>query len=248
MNNLTVFNFQENEVRTEVIHNEPWFVAKDVCDILGIGNSRQALKRLEEVEKGVISTSTQGGHQLVQAVSESGLYALIFSSRKKKAKLFRTWVTSIVLPEIRKTGSYTNIPKSYSEALQLAADQAKKIEIQTTQIESQDKVIEIQQPKVEFYEQVTGSKNLIDMGSVAKVLAIKGYGRNNIFELLRKEKILIQYGTQPYQRYVDSGWFKVIETKWTHPKTGDTQIALKTMVYQKGLANIRKIIEKNNNV
>lgn len=104
-----VFTFNENNkpIRVEVINEEPWFVAKDVCDALGIEKYRDALGRLEEDEKGCpVTVDTLGGPQKMSAVNESGLYSLIFQSRKPEAKKFRKWVTSEVLPSIRKTGRY----------------------------------------------------------------------------------------------------------------------------------------------
>lgn len=105
---VEVFNFSEKStpVRVQVINGEPWFVAKDVCDRLGLTNSRKALKSLDDDEKGVTSSYTPGGTQRVSIVNESGLYSLVFQSRKPDAKKFRKWVTMEVLPQIRRTGSY----------------------------------------------------------------------------------------------------------------------------------------------
>lgn len=96
-------------------------------------------------------------------------------------------------------------------------------------------------PKAEFFDAVADSKTAISMNEVAKVLAIKGYGRNNLFEFLRKEGILDRYNV-PYQRYVDSGWFRVIEQKYM--KNGEPQVSTKTLVYQKGVDGIRKRVEQ----
>ncbi|WP_018126127.1 BRO-like protein [Desulfovibrio oxyclinae] len=106
MGSVIPFDFDGSAVRVVMREDEPWFVAKDVCGVLDIGNSRQAVSRLEEDEKGVITSDTLGGSQKVSAVSESGLYALIFTSRKPEARRFRKWVTSEVLPAIRKHGRY----------------------------------------------------------------------------------------------------------------------------------------------
>lgn len=94
-------------LRVVDVDGSPWFVAADVCKALDISNSRDAISRLDEDEKGVATTDTLGGVQQVSIVSESGMYALIFSSRKPEARAFRKWVTSEVLPSIRKTGSYS---------------------------------------------------------------------------------------------------------------------------------------------
>lgn len=99
---LDVFNFEGNEVRTVQINGEPWFIASDVCNVLLLKNSREAVSRLDDDEKGVISTDTLGGAQEMSAVSESGLYSLVFNSRKPEAKRFKKWVTSVLIPGIRK--------------------------------------------------------------------------------------------------------------------------------------------------
>lgn len=106
------FSFRGNNIRAIMLHGEPWFVAKDVCDVLEIGNARDAVSTLEEDEKMTVGnpdghSGQRGGAQFLNVVSESGLYALIFKSRKPEAKTFRKWVTSEVLPTLRKTGRYT---------------------------------------------------------------------------------------------------------------------------------------------
>ena len=105
---LTPFLFEGDEMVRVVPHDDgtPWFVAADVCKVLGIKNSRDALRKLDEDEKGVANSDTPGGAQELSVVSESGLYALTFTSRKEKAKRFRKWVTNEVLPSIRTTGRY----------------------------------------------------------------------------------------------------------------------------------------------
>lgn len=129
------------------------------------------------------------------------------------------------------------IPQTYSEALRLAADQAETIEKQAKQIEDN-------RPKVEFFEAVAESKTAIDMRKAAAVLDIKGLGRNNLFELLREKEIL-DGANIPYRKYQDQGYFRVIESKWTDAK-GETKISFKTVVYQKGLNFIKKLIDKEN--
>lgn len=110
---VQVFNYGENEnapIRVQVINGETWFVAKDVCNNLGIEHHRDALTRLDNDERGSVLLDTLGGCQKVTAVNESGLYSLVFQSRKPGAKKFRKWVTMEVLPSIRKTGSYSVKP------------------------------------------------------------------------------------------------------------------------------------------
>lgn len=123
------------------------------------------------------------------------------------------------------------LPQNFAEALRLAADQAE-------QIESQKKQLAEAKPKVEFFDAVAGSNDAIEIASVAKVLGIKGMGRNNLFSFLRDKKILMN-NNQPYQTYVDRGYFRVLEQKFEKP-TGETCINIKTLVYQSGIEFIRR--------
>lgn len=106
MSDLQIFNYENNEVRTVMIDGEPWFVLKDVCQVLGIVNHKNIAARLDEDEKGVYLMDTLGGPQEMTIISESGLYAVILRSDKPEAKPFRKWVTAEVLPTIRKKGGY----------------------------------------------------------------------------------------------------------------------------------------------
>ena len=126
-----------------------------------------------------------------------------------------------------------SIPQTYSEALLLASNQAK-------QIEEQSKQLEEQKPKVEFFDQVTDSKDAIDMAQCAKILNM-GIGRNRLFEFLRSHAILDRNNI-PFQRYIDCGYFRTIEQKYTKPD-GSTCINIKTVVYQSGMDYIRKLFK-----
>jgi anti-repressor protein len=135
--------------------------------------------------------------------------------------------------EIEKRNGGFVIPKTLSQALLLASKQAE-------QIEQQQKLIEVQKPKVEFFDAVAESKTAIPMNDVAKVLSVKGYGRNNLFEYLRNKKVLMN-NNRPYQKYVDAGYFRVIEQHYQ--RNGEEQISFKTLVYQKGIDYIRRILK-----
>jgi anti-repressor protein len=128
------------------------------------------------------------------------------------------------------------LPQNFAEALRLAADQAE-------QIESQKKQLAEAKPKVEFFDAVAGSNDAIEIGSVAKVLGIKGMGRNNLFAFLRDKKILMN-NNQPYQTYVDRGYFRVLEQKFEKPN-GETCINIKTLVYQSGVEFIRRQLQQD---
>lgn len=105
---LEVFTFNQNStpIRVQVINNEPWFVAKDVCEVLGISKYRDAIAKLDDDEGRPVEVDTLGGIQKMAGINESGLYALVLQSRKPEAKSFRKWVTSVVLPSIRKKGYF----------------------------------------------------------------------------------------------------------------------------------------------
>ena len=118
------------EIRQVTSKGELWFVAKDICDILGLTNSRQATSALDDDEKGVISNDTPGGRQAMTVVNESGMYALILQSRKPEAKAFRKWVTSEVLPSIRKYGFYISPAQQKSNRERRAIERAYHEELQ----------------------------------------------------------------------------------------------------------------------
>lgn len=122
MNEVTVFNFEANQVRTVIIENEAWFVGKDVADTLGYSQAAKAIRtHVDTDDKGVSVLDTPGGKQQMTIINESGVFALIFGSELESAKRFKKWVTSEVLPSIRKTGSYTAKPMSELEQIALIA-------------------------------------------------------------------------------------------------------------------------------
>lgn len=147
----------------------------------------------------------------------------------EKGKLARKYFIEME----KKAKQVFQVPKTFADALRLAADQQEKIE-------QQEKLLLEQKPKVDFANDVLGSSDVIDIGKVAKVLH-KGVGRNKLFEILRDKKIL-QQNNIPYQTYIDRGYFRTIEQRYTKPD-GSTHINIKTMVYQKGVAYIGKVID-----
>jgi len=230
-----VLNYKDHTVRMLIIDGEPWWVAKDVCEILDLGDTHKAVERLDDDERNLIPvTDSLGRLQETYIVNEAGLYSLILGSRKPEAKEFKRWITHEVIPQIRKTGSYALDPR---RLLAAAVIEAQKI------IEEQDKKIKEMLPKAEFYDAVAGSKDAIDIGSAAKVLDM-GIGRNKLFEILRNKGILMSNNI-PYQKYIDCGYFRTIEQKYSKPD-GTVCINIKTLVYQKGLDFIRKLLKEDN--
>lgn len=242
MNDIQIFNNSEfGQIRTIEIDGEPWFVGNDVAKSLGYTNPRDAiLNHVFDDDKGVEKLDTLGGAQNMTVINESGMYSLIFNSRLESAKKFKHWVTSEVIPSIRKTGGY-NLPQTYPEALRALADQAEKAEkllIQNNELQLANQEMK---PKAEFFDAVAGSKKAISMEEVAKILSYPGIGRNKLFEILRNQNIL-QSDNIPYQKYIDSGYFRVIEQKYN---VGDeVRINIKTLVFQKGVDFIRKTLDK----
>ena len=234
MNEIKIFKNEDfGEVRTIEIDNEPWFIGKDVADVLGYQNgSRDVNRHVDEEDRQKIMAFDGSQDRETIIINESGLYSMILSSQLPTAKRFKRWITSEVIPQIRKTGAY-HTPKTYAEALRALADEAEKRE-------ALQKQNQLMQPKAEFFDAVTDSKTAIPIGDVAKILDI-GIGRNKLFEFLRDKNILTS-DNRPYQRYIDAGYFRVIEQKYE--VNGEVRINIKTLVFQKGIDWIRKQLVK----
>ena len=234
MNELKIFSNEEfGEVRTIEIDGEPWFVGKDVALRLGYRDTSDALKNhVDDEDKLTRCFADSGQNREMYIINESGLYSLVLSSKLESARKFKRWITSEVIPQIRKTGAY-HTPKTYAEALRALADEAEKAE-------ALKKQNQLMQPKAEFFDAVTDSKTAIPIGDVAKILDI-GIGRNKLFEFLREKNILTS-DNRPYQRYIDAGYFRVIEQKYE--VNGEVRINIKTLVFQKGIDWIRKQLAK----
>lgn len=225
MGELQIFRNEEfGSIRTIVINNEPWFVGKDAALILGYSNPQKAIRdHVDEEDRTMNETFTVNGTSPA-LINESGIYSLIIQSKLPNAKKFKRWVTSEVIPSIRQNGGYI-MNQDQMTPEQIVAN---ALIVANNIIEQKNKQIEEMKPKADFFDSVADSKTAISMNEVAKVLAIKGYGRNNLFEFLRNEKILDRYNV-PYQRYVDLGWFRVIEQKYM--RNGEPQVTTKTLVY-----------------
>ncbi len=223
---------------------KPLFCLSDVCRALEIKNVSDCKARLNQKGIVITDTLTDGGRQQMVFIDEANLYKCIFQSRKKEAEKFQDWVTDEVLPSIRKDGGYMVMSDNETEedlmarALVVAQATLKRREERIKQLEAKSAE---DAPKVEFFESVAESKHAIEMKAVATTLNYKKVGRNKMFEILRNNKVL-QQNNQPYQKYVDCGYFRTIEQKFT--KNGDTCINIKTLVYQKGLDFIRKLLNK----
>ena len=203
MNKLQIFNFEELSVRTMNIDGEPYFVGKDVAEILGYKKTANAInKHVDDEDKGVTKLGTPGGVQYVTIINESGLYSLIFSSKLESAKRFKRWVTSEVLPAIRKHGLYAtdnvieNTLNNPDYIINILTEYKKEKEHNLV-LEQQ---VKENKPKVLFADSVAGSDNSILVGELAKLLKQNGVdiGQNRLFKWLRNNGYLIKKNGESY--------------------------------------------------
>lgn len=243
-NEIRKFDFKGAALRTLTDkQGEPWFVAKDVCDILEISNVSDAISKLDDDEKSNIAISdiAQNGGKAPLIISEPGLYKLIMRSRKSEAKEFQRWVTHEVLPQIRRTGGY--IPTSESDSDEDIMARAvlvaqRTIERKNQQIQAKDEQIKVLEPKARFADAVAASDGTCLVGELAKMLRQNGMdiGQNRLFRLLQADGYLGKSGSNrnvPTQRAMDLGLFRIKETTVTHAD-GHTTVSRTPKVTGKG--------------
>lgn len=197
MNKLAkVFNYGEKEVRTVIIENEPWFIVKDACNILNITNPTDSIKNIEEDDLDTTEViDSLGRKQTANIVNESGLYQLIFQSRKPEAKQFKRWVTHEVLPSIRKHGIYATDELLNNPDLAIKAFTALKEERERNKL--LESKVEQDKPKVLFAESVTASKDSVlvhELATILKQKGIKNMGEIKLFNWLRENGYLCKCG------------------------------------------------------
>lgn len=173
-------------------------------------------------------------------IPESLFYRLGMKASNKAADKFQNWLAMEVIPSIRKHGMYAVDELIANPELAIKAFTALKEEREKNKALQAEN--ERMKPKEEFFDAVTDSKDAIDIGQVAKVLNFPGIGRNKLFEILRNNGILKQ-NNEPYQKYIDCGYFRVVEQKY-EARPGEIRINIKTLVFQKGVDYIRKILDK----
>ena len=217
MNKIMIFENEEfGKIRSTVINGEPWFVGKDIAKILGYRDTSDALKKHVDAEDKLSRYFADSGqNRLMYVINESGFYSLVLSSKMPKAKKFKRWVTSEVLPTIRKTGGYVDDPDKFADYYLPFADEVTKqmFKIQHEYIRQLHSKINKDKPKVDFADQVADTTNVIDMGEMAKLANDRGIriGRNRLFSWLRVMGILMMNNI-PYQEYMDRGYFKLKES------------------------------------
>ena len=238
MNEPQLFDFKGQSVRTVTINDEAYFVGKDVAKILRYSNTQRSVNaHVDSEDKRGYQISTPYGTQEMTVINESGLYSLILSSKMPQAKEFKHWVTSEVLPAIRKHGAYMTDKKAFdvvhnanglADLLQQAADQLKAKDIQIAEMK----------PKALFADAVSTSNSSILIGQLAKILKQNGVeiGQNRLFAWMREHGYLGKRGSNrnvPTQRAVAQDLFKTKETAVTHAD-GHTTIQITTKVTGKG--------------
>lgn len=238
MNQPQLFNFKGQQVRTVTINDEPYFVGKDVAMILGYSNTRDALvKHVDNEDKLTSQIATPGQNRNMTVINESGLYSLILSSKLPTAREFKHWVTSEVLPAIRKHGAYMTDEKAFNvvhnadglaDLLQQAADQLKAKDVQIAEMK----------PKALFADAVATSDTSILIGQLAKIMKQNGVdmGQNRLFKWMRNHGFLGKRGdsyNKPTQKAMNLGVFEVKERTVNNPD-GSIRVTITTKVTGKG--------------
>lgn len=244
MNNLQIFNSPEfGQVRIVQQNGEPWFIGKDVAEILGYSNTKDAIaKHVDDEDKLGSQIATSGQNRNMTIINESGLYSLILSSKMPKAKEFKRWVTSEVIPAIRKTGGYI----AGSENMTDAEIMAKAVLVAQSTIRQRDQRIKelesdvaAAKPKVLFADAVSASDSTILIGDLAKILKQNGHpiGQKRLFCWMREQGYLIKRQgadyNSPTQRAMEMGLFKIKETAISH-SDGHVSVSKTTKVTGKG--------------
>lgn len=217
MNKLQVFNFENHEVRSLLLNNEPWFVGKDVAEVLGYERADNAIRNhIDKEDKLMHQISASGQNRNMTIINESGLYSLVLSSKLPSAKKFKRWVTSEVLPALRKTGQYQVKELSGQELMAKALIEAQNV------LAAKDKQIEEMKPKALFADAVATSHTSILVGELAKILKQNGIdmGQKRLFAWLREKGYLIKrQGTDynmPTQKAMELGLFEIKEGSYVN--------------------------------
>ena len=244
MNNLQIFNSPDfGQIRTVQKNGEPWFIGKDVAKILGYERADNAIRNhVDDEDKLMHQISASGQNREMYIINESGLYSLILSSKMPKAKEFKRWVTSEVIPAIRKTGGYI----AGSENMTDAEIMAKAVLVAQSTIQQRDQRIKelesdvaAAKPKVLFADAVSASDSTILIGDLAKILKQNGHpiGQKRLFNWMREQGYLIKRQgadyNSPTQRAMEMGLFKIKETAISH-SDGHVSVSKTTKVTGKG--------------
>ena len=238
-----IFQFHNKQVRTVRVDGEPWFVAADVCRVLGLGNPSQAVSYLDEDERCLISNEAWRINGAMAAVNEPGLYSLVLKSRRPEAKTFRRWITHEVIPALRLTGRYQmEEPVQSGQLLQFSRRDLLNLAVEAeSECEELRDVVADLLPKAEFYDRVADTNASFSLGETAKMLEIEGFGRNNLIRFLRAKGILMADNVAK-QRYIERGYFHIVQRDYFAPD-GTPRVKAVTRVYEKGIDYIRRLLD-----
>ncbi|MBK5492232.1 phage antirepressor [Bacillus sp. TH13] len=248
MNQLQVFNNEEfGQVRTVVKGEDVWFVAKDVCDALEHSQVSKAVERLDEEEKLMGTLFLSGQNRKTWLINESGLYSLIMTSRKEEAKKFKKWVTSEVLPSIRKHGAYMT-DQVLEQAVtnpDFAIGLLTKLKEEKEKLAAAQQQIVQQQPLVTFAEACMQSEQTLKVSEVAKLATKQGVkiGQRQLFAKLREWELMFKNSTEPTQPAVEKGYFEIAQGVKQKPN-GEAFTWTTTYVTPKGQAYIIDRLKK----
>lgn len=218
---LMPFTYEGATVRTVIVDGEPWFVARDICNVLGLPNLSMAVQRLAADEKGVNRIDTPGGPQEMSVVSESGMYALVLRSDKPGAIEFRRWITSEVLPAIRKTGSYSAEPALTDDELIHRA-----LEVSTRRVAALTERVAELEPKAQVAEKLLDADGDLSVRDAAQALTRAGVktGQGRLFAELSRRRWISRAGDGRWrvmQAAIETGYMSVLPQSHYHPKTGE---------------------------
>lgn len=228
---LVPFNYGDAQVRVVTIDGEPWFVLADLCRILDLPNRSMVARRLADDMKGVTQIDTPGGRQAMTVVSEAGMYEVVIRSDKPEAAAFRRWITGTVLPEIRRTGSYSPAPALPVDRTELLA---RAVLEATAALEEKEQHIRALAPRAAVADELMNATGLLTLQELAKSL---GWGPNILFRDLRRLGVL-QSNRLPYQRYAHH--FEVKLGTYRHPKTGETMPTHRTYARPSAIPFLRR--------
>lgn len=246
-NELTIFKNEEfGEVRTLLINNEPYFVGNDIANVLGYSNTRDALIKHVDDEDKIPNVAIHDGSQNrnMVIINESGLYSLVFGSKLDSAKKFKRWVTSEVLPAIRKTGSYSTVPQSYSQALRELATKVEQNEKLALENKKKEQIINELKPKADYTDIILKSKELVNTNQIAKDYGMSAIQFNKILHDFN-----IQYKQNEqwllYRKYQDKG-YTFSETIVIDKVDGTSFIKMNTKWTQKGRLFLYNTLKEKN--
>lgn len=246
----TAFAFGSHTIQALLVDGEPWFVANDVAETLGYSRGRDALRMVDDEDRGARILRSPSGQQEYNIINESGLYQMILGSRSEDAKRFKRWVTSEVLPAIRKTGRYApaepSTPKTFAAALRLAAEQQEALEAAEAARQVAEEARAAIQPSADAWDNLGTGDGSWSLAEAAKILAQEGIrtGQNRMFQFLYDQQWIMRRGGdwEPRQAAVEAGW--LVAKPQAYQRDGKTILAKpQVRLTPAGMARLRTLLK-----